>query len=211
MSVTIILIVLTVAISYYAMQNADLTHRYIFHPYSVQGNNEWYRFVTSGFLHADFTHLFFNMLALYFFGRVVEYVFMATFGDVVGIILYLFIYIGGIIVSDIPTYLKHRDNPSYRALGASGGVSAVIFSSILFNPIADICLYFFICLPGFILGLLYLIYSYYKGRQGAASDNINHDAHFYGAVYGIVVSLILIPRAGPNFVQQLFQWQGFSF
>lgn len=209
MSVTIILIILTVAVSWYAFQNDQLTHRWIFHPYSVQVNNEWHRFITSGFLHADFTHLFFNMLALYFFGRVVEYVFMATFGDAIGIALYLFIYIGGIIVSDIPTYLKHRDNPAYRALGASGGVSAVIFSSILFNPISDICLYFFICLPGFILGLLYLIYSYYKGRQGA--DAINHDAHFYGAVYGIVVSLILIPRAGPNFVEQLFQWQGFSF
>lgn len=211
MSVTIILIILTVAVSWYAFQNADLTHRWIFHPYSVQVNNEWYRFITSGFLHADFTHLLFNMLGLYFFGRVVEYVFTASFGDVVGIALYMLIYVGGIIVSDIPTYLKHRDNPGYRALGASGGVAAVIFSSILFNPIADICLYFLLCLPGFILGVLYLIYSYYKGQQGAGSDNINHDAHFYGAVYGIALSLILIPRSGPNFVEQLFQWQGFNF
>jgi membrane associated rhomboid family serine protease len=207
MSITIILIILTVGISWYAFQNLHLTNRWIFHPYSVHTNNEWYRFITSGFLHGDWTHLFFNMLALYFFGRVVEFVFTARFGEGGGLFYYLLIYLGGIIVSDIPTYFKHRDNPGYRALGASGGVSAVIFSSILFNPTSDICLYFVLCLPGFILGILYLIYSYYKGRQGA--DNINHDAHFYGAVYGIILSLILIPGAGPRFAEQIIQWQGF--
>ena len=207
MSITIITIVLTVGISWYAMQNAVLTSRWIFHPYSVQTNNEWHRFVTSGFLHADWGHLFFNMLALYFFGRYVELVFMREFGEVPGIMLFLLVYIGGIIISDIPTYFKHRDHPGYQALGASGGVAAVIFSSILFNPISDICFYFVLCLPGFVLGVLYLIYSYYKGRQEA--DNINHDAHFYGAVYGLIVSLILIPSSGPGFVEQISQWQGF--
>ncbi|EJF09668.1 MULTISPECIES: rhomboid family intramembrane serine protease [Pontibacter] len=205
MSVTVILIIITVGISWYAWKNHELMQNWIFHPYSVARDNSWHRFLTSGFLHADYTHLFFNMFTLFFFGNAVEMTFSAIFGDVTGILIYMLIYLGGIIVSDIPTFLKHRDDPSYRALGASGGVASVVFSSILFYPTQDICLYAILCIPGFILGILYLMYSYFQGKR--MGDNINHDAHFYGAVYGMVISLALVPKAGPLFIEQISNWR----
>ena len=208
MSVTIISIIVTVLITLYTWKNPLVMNNWIFYPYGVKRNNEWYRFLTSGFLHADWGHLIFNMLSLYFFGRVVEYVFTNMYGFEIGIALFLLIFVGGIIVSDIPTYFKHKDDPTYRALGASGGVSAVIFSSILFNPVNDICLYFFICLPGFILGGLYLIYSYYEAKK--RRDTVNHDAHFYGAVYGFVVSLLLVPSSFPRFIELIQGWSFFD-
>lgn len=207
MSVTIILIIITVGISLYAWQNESLMHKWIFQPYAVQRDNSWYRFVTSGFLHADFTHLFFNMFTFYFFGGAVEYTFQALFGPTTGILVYLLVYIGGIIVSDIPTFFKHRNDPPYRALGASGGVASVVFSSILFYPTQDICLYAVLCIPGFILGVLYLMYSYFSGKK--MGDNINHDAHFYGAVYGFILSLVLVPQALPNFFSEIAGWRMF--
>ncbi|GAB3194974.1 membrane associated rhomboid family serine protease [Pontibacter aydingkolensis] len=207
MSVTLILIVITVAISLYAWQNDSLMHKWIFQPYAVQRDNSWYRFITSGFLHADYTHLFFNMFTFYFFGGAVEQTFQVIFGPTTGILLYLLVYLGGIIVSDIPTFIKHRNDPPYRALGASGGVASVVFASILFYPTQDICLYAILCIPGFILGVLYLVYSYFSGKK--MGDNINHDAHFYGAVYGFVLSLILVPQALPNFFSEIAGWRMF--
>ena len=207
MSVTLILIIITVGISLYAWQNESLMHKWIFQPYAVQRDNSWYRFVTSGFLHADYMHLFFNMFTLFFFGQAVEQTFEVIFGAQMGILLYLLLYIGGIIISDIPTYFKHRNDPPYRALGASGGVASVVFSSILFYPTNDICLYGLLCIPGFILGVLYILYSYYSGRR--MGDNINHDAHLYGAVYGFVLSLVLVPRALPSFIEQIANWRLF--
>ncbi|MDX5420921.1 MAG: rhomboid family intramembrane serine protease [Hymenobacteraceae bacterium] len=207
MSVTLILIIITVGISLYAFKNYELLHNWIFQPYAVQRDNSWYRFLTSGFIHADFTHLFFNMFTLFFFGGVVEQTFQIVFGATAGILIYLLVYLGGIIVSDIPTFLKHRNDPSYRALGASGGVASVVFSSILFYPTQDICLYALLCIPGFILGILYLMYSYFSGKRMAG--NINHDAHFYGALYGFVLSLVLVPQALPNFFEQIGNWRLF--
>ncbi|KAA5546462.1 rhomboid family intramembrane serine protease [Adhaeribacter rhizoryzae] len=204
MSVTLILIIITVGISMYAWSNEDLMRKWIFHPFYVNKNHQYYRFITSGFLHADWVHLFFNMLTLYFFGDIVETVFVYHYGPEIGILLYLFIYFGGMIVADIPSYIKHKKDYDYRALGASGAVSAIIFSSILFSPTREICLYAFICMPGFIFGLLYLIYSYYQGKR--MGDNINHDAHFYGAVFGFILTIFLVPGSFGNFVQKIMHW-----
>ena len=208
LSVTLILIIITVGVSWYAWQNADIMQKWIFQPYAVQRDNSWHRFITSGFLHNDFTHLLFNMLTLYFFGDAVERTLTMIFGQTTGILLYLLVYLGGIVVADIPTYLKHRNNPAYRALGASGGVSSIVFSSILFFPTNDICLYFLLCLPGFILGALYIIYSYYQDKR--MGDNINHSAHLVGALYGFVLSIILVPQALPNFFEQISNWRLFG-
>ena len=207
MSVTLILIIITVGISLYAWKDESLMHKWIFQPYAVQRDNSWYRFLTSGFLHADMMHLFFNMFTLFFFGQAVEQTFMVIFGAQTGILLYLMLYLGGIIISDIPTYFKHRNDTPYRALGASGGVASVVFSSILFYPTNDICLYGLLCIPGFILGVLYVLYSYYSGKR--MGDNINHDAHLYGAVYGFVLSLVLVPQALPSFFEQIANWRLF--
>ena len=188
----------------YAWSNEDLLRKWIFHPFYVNKNHQYYRFITSGFLHADWIHLFFNMLTLYFFGDIVETVFVYHYGPQIGILLYLLIYFGGMIVADIPSYIKHKKDYDYRALGASGAVSAIIFSSILFSPTREICLYAFICMPGFIFGLLYLIYSYYQGKR--MGDNINHDAHFYGAVFGFILTIVLVPGAFGSFVQKIMHW-----
>jgi membrane associated rhomboid family serine protease len=135
-----------------------------------------------------------------FFGQNVEYIYGRIAGDN-GVWLFLALYVGAIIISDLPNYFKHKNSPGYNSLGASGGVSAVVFVSILFMPLNDICLYGFICIPGFILGVLYIIYSYYQGRT--MSDNINHQAHLVGALFGIIFSLIVQPSAFMSFISQI--------
>jgi membrane associated rhomboid family serine protease len=202
MNVTTILIAITALISYYAWQNPHKLMRWMLNPYEVQRRNQYDRFITSGFIHNDLAHLLFNMLTLYFFGGVVEAYFTQIFGGTEGIVLYVLLYLVAIVAADIPTFFKHRNQPYYNSLGASGGVSAIVFSGIVFQPTQGICLYFVLCLPGFVLGGLYLAYSMYKSRQPDAA-NINHSAHFYGAVFGFAATIVLIPRALPVFFEQL--------
>ncbi|MFN3403488.1 MAG: rhomboid family intramembrane serine protease [Cytophagaceae bacterium] len=194
---TIIITILTIVISIYAWNNPELYSKWLLTPYKVKKYNEFSRFITSGFIHADYMHLAFNMIAFFFFGMSVEGFF--------GSYLFVFLYLSGIVVSDIPTYLKHKNNFYYNSLGASGGVSSIIFSSILLSPLRTIRI-FFIPMPGFVFGILYLIYSYYMSKQ--SRDLVNHDAHFYGAVYGIGFTIIYDPTVVPDFFQQL---KHFSF
>lgn len=169
-------------------------------PYSTDQRREYWRFITSGFIHNDYMHLFFNMFTLYFFGGIVE----STLGGVLFIILYLV----GIIISDVPTFLKNRKNPYYNSLGASGGVSAVVFASILFYPMNPLYLMFIpIGIPGFIFGAIYMLYSYYQAERGG--DNINHDAHLYGALFGILFAIIAVPGSLVHFFEQVSQWRLF--
>jgi membrane associated rhomboid family serine protease len=205
--ITFILIGITVLISMYAFNQPDIMRRFILNPYLVKSRGEYYRFITSGFLHKDHIHLIFNMITLYFFGQIIEQVFEAIFGSR-GSIYFIALYLLAIVVSDIPSYFKYRHNPSYSSLGASGGVSAIVFAFILFLPLEKINLYLFIPIPGFILGALYLIYSYYQGRKGA--DHINHDAHLYGALFGLIFCTILYPQAVQNFIDQLRNWRVFN-
>ncbi|RSK47991.1 rhomboid family intramembrane serine protease [Hymenobacter rigui] len=209
LSPTLVLAVLTAGISLYAWSNPAFYDSWILDPYRVKRHNDWYRFITSGFLHADFGHLLFNMLAFYSFSQTVEYIFLQLFGPTTGVLYFLLLYLGGIVVSDIPTYLRHRDDPGYRSLGASGGVASVIFSAILFNPTAKIGIFPLppqLGIPGFLFGFLYLAYSYYMGRR--RGDNINHDAHFYGALYGVVLTFLLLPKVGGIFWQQVQNYIG---
>ena len=201
MSLTFILIGLNVAISLYAWKSPEFMQRWVFHPVSVKRNNQWYRFLTSGFLHADWGHLFFNMFSLYFFGAAVEGLYKMYFGPEMGAVWFLALFAVGVIVSDLPTYFKHKDDHNYYSLGASGGVSTIIFASILYSPMNEICLYGILCMPGIVLGILYLIYSYYEAKK--SRDNVNHSAHFYGAVVGIVLGLILVPEAAGNFLSEI--------
>jgi len=208
MSVTIILIVLTVGISIYAWSNESLMQKWIFHPYSVAQNYQYYRFVTSGFLHADWAHLLFNMFSFYMFAQVVEQIFIQITNPQIGILLFVLIYIGGIIVSDIYTFIKERKNRNYFSLGASGGVSAIIFSSILLNPLTEIGILLIpVGIPGFIFGFLYLMYSYFQAKR--MGDNVNHDAHFYGAVYGFLLTMLIVPGALGSFFSQIQNYRMF--
>lgn len=157
------------------------------YPYAVKRNNEWWRFITSGFLHADFMHLFFNMFVLYSFGLALFQYFENLFQEL-AIYYFLVLYIGAIIISDLSSYIKHHNSPSYRSLGASGAVSAILFAFILINPMSQV-LVFFIPMPGVLMGAIYLGYSWYMAKQGG--DRINHDAHFYGALFGFLFPILL--------------------
>ena len=203
MSVTLLLIGITVAISLWAWNNPSLMERWIMNPYAVAKRGEYYRLLTSGFLHADVGHLFFNMLSFYFFGRNVEVIFAQLFGDLGGVVLVGF-YLIAIVISDIPTLLKYKDSTGYNSLGASGGVAAVIFATILIFPMNQI-LVFFLPMPGFIFAFLYLAYSYYSARNG--SSGINHDAHLYGSLFGLLFMAVAYPPAIPMFVEQVTQWR----
>jgi len=206
MSLTLILIILTVGISWYAWQNPSLLDKWVMDPVRVSKYNEYYRFITSGFIHADAGHLIFNMFSLYFFGEAMEMFLGQIFGSN-GTIYYLALYIAGIIVSDIPTFLKHRKNSGYKSLGASGGVSALLFAFILLAPLQKVCLYFAICIPGFIFGLIYLAYSFYESRK--MGGRVNHDAHIYGAIFGILFMAVVLPETVPNFFAQIASWRLF--
>ena len=147
------------------------------------------------------------MFSLYFFGRAVENVFHGVFGNS-GDFYFVALYLLGIVASDIPTFFKHKNNANYNSLGASGGVASVIFAFILFRPLDDICLYFALCFPGFILGTLYLVFSWYQGRK--ANDHINHDAHLYGALFGLIFCLIVYPESVSIFWDQVSNWEVFN-
>jgi membrane associated rhomboid family serine protease len=179
----------------------------MFIPYRIKQRNQWDRFILSGFIHKDYMHLIFNMLTFYFFGGVVERFFKFQFGLELGGLIFLGFYLAAIVVADIPTYLKERGNNYYQALGASGGTSATVFASIILVPLSDICLFGLLCLPGFLLGGFFLIYSYVKGQQG--QDNINHDAHLYGAIFGILCILLLSPSSAGMFLDQILSYRPF--
>ncbi|MDN3687300.1 rhomboid family intramembrane serine protease [Cyclobacterium jeungdonense] len=201
LSLTIIVIAITCLVSYYGWNNPAFLQKQLFTPYLIQRNKSYERFVTSGFIHKDGTHLLFNMFTFYFFGNVVEQYLMYKFGQGMGALAFIGFYLLAIIVADIPTYLKEKDNPSYHALGASGGTSATVFASIVLMPLSDICIFGIFCLPGFILGLLFLGYAFYKGKMG--DDAINHDAHFYGAVFGIAVIVLISPQNALYFWEEI--------
>ncbi len=206
-TITIILIVITVIMSFYAWNNPAVQQKWIFNPYRIHQRNEYYRFLTSGFIHADYIHLGFNMFTFYFFGQAIESIYGYLHGTL-GLVYFVVLYLVGIIIADIPTYFKHKNHPHYNALGASGGVSAVVFSSIMFNPLNEIGIFGVIWVPGFILGILYLIYSVYMGKN--KYDNVNHDAHLYGALFGIVFSIFIRPNVIIEFFQEVITYTPFS-
>jgi membrane associated rhomboid family serine protease len=191
--VTYIIIAVTVILSYLSFNNESLLQKLIFHPESVKDRKQYYRFITHGFIHADFQHLIFNMISLYFF-RYLEIFFthhIGSFG-------FLMIYLGAIVASEIPSYLKHINNAYYSSLGASGAVSAMIFGFIIFDPWMR---FQFPPVPAIVYAILYLGYSFYMDRQGG--DNINHSAHIFGALFGIGAVILVDPEMIQHFIRQL--------
>jgi membrane associated rhomboid family serine protease len=199
------IILVTVLMSLYALQRNDILYGWMLNPPAID-RGQYYRFITSGFIHADFWHLFFNLFTLYNFGGYIETVLEYKFGPEIGKAAYLIFYILGIIVSDIPSYIKHRGNPNYNSLGASGAVSAVVFGAILFFPTAQL-LVFFIPMPAFIYAILYLWYTYYEMRRGMSF--VNHSAHWWGAMFGIIVMVGFFPNVVPQFIEQVIAWRPF--
>ena len=200
--VTIIIILITVAVSllcFYGRLDFSVLK---FNAFDVWHRKKWWQMLTYGLVHAGWGHLFFNMLTLYFFGRVVEEYFAAVWGEPAGWILYVVLYVTALAVSTVGDLVKFRNDWNYNAVGASGAVSAVLFASILFEPRMGIYIYLIpIPVPGYIFAPLYLLYCWYMARRNA--DNIGHTAHFWGAVYGLVFPLILRPEIFRHFLYQL--------
>jgi len=203
MSLTLIIVIITGLISYQAFNNRSMMEQLKHYPYAEARNKEYFRFLSSGFIHNDWVHLLINMFVLYSFGEILEQVFLQIFGEMMGRINYLLLYLFSIVFASIPSFLKHRNNPSYGAVGASGAVSAVLFSFLIFYPWEMIYLYAIIPIPGIVAGLAYLAYSHWASKN--RNDNIGHDAHFYGSVFGFLFTIVLQPSQFSAFLQRLVQ------
>lgn len=195
---TIVLVALTAITSIKAFSDQKLLNNFIFWPARMKEPRQYYRFISHGLVHLDWMHLIFNMVALYSFGRMVEFFFAAR-----GVPLaYPLLYLSGIVVSSTPSFYKHRQNPYYRSLGASGGVSAILFSAVALNPWSGILIFPIpFEIPGFVFAILYLLFSAYMDRKGGS--NVGHDAHFWGGVYGFVFTIIILPGALQGFITQI--------
>jgi membrane associated rhomboid family serine protease len=186
--ITLVLIGLTCAVSWLAWQSAAVMQRLILWPPAIARRGEVHRLLSYGFVHADGMHLLFNMITLFFFGGLVERAYAPAFGA----FGYVVFYLGALLVSILPSYLRHRRDPDYRSLGASGAVAAVLFAFILVQPWAIIYV-FVVPMPALLFALLYVGYSIWMDRRGG--DNVNHSAHLWGAGYGFIVGLVLQPGA----------------
>lgn len=198
--ITWIIIGTTALVSYLAFQNSALMEKLQFNAALIVHKKQYYRLVSHAFIHVGWTHLLVNMLVLYFFGPHVEDYFGYFFGNK-ATFYFLILYIGGIIISNGWSLIKHQNNYYYNAVGASGAVSAVLFTFIFLNPWEMLYLFAIIPIPGIVFGIGYLIYSYQMGKR--KSDNVAHDAHFLGAVFGFVFPLILKPDLFNRFIDQL--------
>ena len=187
--ITYVIIGVTVVVSYICFGNHELFRKLAFIPYCTVHNREWYRLITHGFVHADMAHLLVNMFTFWSFGKYIEETFRYLgFGEGA----FLLLYFGGMVVASASDVIRYRNAAWYTSIGASGAVSAVLFTAIFLNPWDKILLFAAIPIPGILFGLLYLAYCQYMARQG--SDNINHNAHFYGAIYGFLFPIVLEPR-----------------
>lgn len=201
MDITYGLMIVIGLVTYVAWQKPELHRKLMLNPYDTIRAKQYYRLLTSGFVHNNSMHLFLNLFTLYFFGRAIETTFANTFGAS-GTVLYVLLFVTAVIVANIPTTLKYKDSPHYNSLGASGAVSALVLAFILFDPLQELCLYALICLPGYLLGLLFIVYSVIMSKRNV--DNINHDAHLFGALYGMIFTLALRPETFNNFIDKLF-------
>ena len=199
--ITLALIAINVIFSLIGFSNAGFVDKTIMWPYRVSREKQYVRFITSGFLHADFMHLFFNMFTLFFFGRAVEFYF-SQYGLGANV-AYIALYFLALIISDIPTYFKYRNDYHYRSLGASGAVSAIVFAAIVFNPWSSIYLYGALKISATVYAVLYIAYCIYMGKKGG--DNINHDAHLWGALFGIAFTIALIAAMQPQLFDAIIE------
>ncbi len=201
---TIVIIAITTLASILAFNTPQLLYRYQFNPYQITHRKQYMRLVSHAFLHANWPHLIINMLVLLSFGQSVEKNFTLLFNSL-GPLFYLLLYFGAILVSPIYSLIRNRNNYMYNAVGASGAVSAVVFTSILLAPLSQIYFFAIIPIPGILFAVLYLLYSWQLSKHNR--DNIAHDTHFIGALYGLIFPIILKPDLFIYFIQQLTSFQ----
>lgn len=201
--ITTSIIVLCVAFSLLAFNNRNIFNKCLFSPYATYHYKQYYRLFTHAFLHGDYMHLAFNMYALYLFGQVLEEQYFPALFQSKAEFYYILLYVGGIFFSTIYEFIKQKDNPNYSSVGASGAVTAVVFSMILINPTMGMGILFIpFFIPAWIFGGLYLLYSWYMGKRQL--DNIGHTAHFWGAVFGFVFTILLKPALLSRFFTEIF-------
>lgn len=189
------IIFITVVVSVICFGNRNLLRKLAFSPYRVVNNREWYRILTHGFVHGDYTHLFVNMFTFFSFGSYMEqWVEVNGFGQGT----YLLLYFGGMIFATMYDLIKFRRDSLYSSIGASGAVSAVLFAAIFLNPWEKLYLFAAIPIPGIVFALLYLVYSQYMAKRGG--DNVDHYAHIFGAAYGFLFPIFLEPSLLQKFL-----------
>lgn len=193
-----IIFAFTIATSIYTFSNQQLYGRFMLHPYTVSKGRRLYTLFTSGIIHRDWAHLLFNMITFYFFGFSLEALLASL--SAWGHLQFALIYLLGLVLSDLGTVYKQRNNPAYYSLGASGAICAVLFSFILFDPKMMLGVFLVIPMPAWLFGILFLGYCMWASKN--ARDGINHDAHFYGAVFGIVLTILFYPWVVQHFIQQ---------
>ena len=199
-SLTLVIVAVTVLVSWRAFNDHKLLDRLILWPPAVERRKQYDRLLGYGFVHADWMHLLFNMITLWSFGTAVE----RAFSQMITPAGYVLFYLSAIVVSILPTYISHRRDPNYRSLGASGGVSAVLFSFILFDPWSTLIIFPIpLPIPAFLFAVLYVGYSIWMDRRGGG--NVNHSAHLWGAAYGVLFTVLLEPRILGHFVQTLLR------
>ncbi len=203
--ITLLIVILTVLTSVAAFRREELFYKLDLSPARIVHQKEYYRIFTHAFLHADYFHLGINMLVLYSFGTYVEKIFSEL--ELAGLIFsgpffYILLYVTSIALASLPTVTRNRNNEHYSAVGASGAVSAIVFTYIFFAPLEKIYFYMILPIPGILFGVLYLVYSSYMSRR--KNDNINHSAHFWGAVVGFLFPILLDPSLFMVFLDNLF-------
>ncbi|MFT5601345.1 MAG: membrane associated rhomboid family serine protease [Flavobacteriales bacterium] len=188
-SITNIIIGITCLTSYNAFNNRDLKYKMMCSPYAIKHHNKWWQLLSHGFVHADVTHLFFNMFVLYSFGNIMEVITVSLSGQVAGTLIYLVLYFGGLALASVPSLIKHGDNINYHSLGASGAVSAVLMAFIILFPTNILELYFAIPIPAWLFGGLYIAFETYSNKNGRS--NVAHDAHLAGLAFGAIMMFVL--------------------
>jgi len=202
--ITIPIIIVTALISIAAFRSSKFQGKLLLSPYGIVHRKEWYRLVTHIFVHADYLHLIVNMLVFFSFGIFAENIFnqLKQEGYIASSTLHFcLLYFGGAVISSLTTVNKHKDNIYYQGVGASGGVSAVVFLSIFFEPLNKLLLMGIIPIPAILFVVGYLVYSHYMSKKSA--DNINHDAHFVGAVFGFIYPVLISPSLFMVFLREL--------
>lgn len=203
LNVMTLIILITVLVSAAAFNNQALMGKYMFIPYDVKHYGNKVRVISHVLIHANWGHLIFNMMSFYFLGNILLKQFMWTYGDWQGQFHFLSLYVLGALFATVIPYLRNKDNPSYRSLGASGAVSAVVFAFILWNPALELSLLFLpIPIPAYIFGPLYLLFEFFMDKRGGSG--IAHDAHIGGAVFGVIYALIINIDKGKLFLDQIF-------
>lgn len=200
LSVTLVIVIVTALVSIQGFSKPGIVDKLKHYPYREMRNGEWYRLITSGFVHGGWLHLLINMFVLYEFGRIIEAHFLLLFGADWGRPVFVVFYLLAIVAGDSPTLFRQKDNPAYASIGASGAVSAVIFVFILFYPWELLYLYAILPIPAIVAGIGYLVYSSWASKR--MNDNIDHLAHFYGAVFGVLFVIVLRPEMIRVFIEK---------